>query len=175
MSQQDLVMTLRSFKEDDFSAWLWIHHHQKPSVNSFDEGYFSMQGLNERYFKVLVAEYNELRNHHDAFVYGAFDHENRLCAIAQLITLSDDLKVAELKLRVFNLYFNQGVGKRTLHLLVKKAKEIGYTKLNAYCSIHNEVAQKLFVQQGFADLGHQLVQECDQGCWPTKHVFSLSW
>lgn len=175
MPQQDLVITLRSFKETDFSAWLWIHKHQRPSMNTFDEGYFPTQGLNERYFKVLVAENEELRNHHDAFIYGAFDHEHRLCAIAQLVTLSDDLKVAEIKLRVFNLYFNQGVGKQSLHLLVKKAKEIGYTKLIAHCSLHNEVAQKLFIHQGFNDLGHQLVQECDQVCWPTKHVFTISW
>jgi [ribosomal protein S5]-alanine N-acetyltransferase len=174
MSKQDLVITLRSFRQDDFNAWLWIHEHQLPSVNSFDEGYFPTQGFNERYFNSLITEYEELRENHDAFIFGAFDQGQRLCAIVQLITLTDDLKTAELKLRVFNLYYNQGVGKQSLQLLCEKAKEIGYTKLLAHCSLHHEVAQKLFTSLGFNDEGHKLVQECDQVCWPTKHVFSIN-
>ena len=173
MSKQDLVITLRPFRQEDFNAWLWVHNHQLPSVNAFDEGYFPTQGFNERYFSSLVSEYEDLRDNHDAFIYGAFDNEDKLCAVAQLITLSDDLKTAEIKLRVFNLYFRQGVGKQALQQLVEKAKEIGYTKLLAHCSLHHEVAQRLFNSRGFIDQGHQLVQECDQVCWPTKHVFSL--
>lgn len=174
MSEQDLTITLRPFRQDDFNAWLWVHNNQLPSVNSFDEGYFPTQGFNERYFNSLINEYEELRDNHDAFIFGAFDEEHRLCAVAQLITLSDDLKTAEIKLRVFNLYFNMGVGRQSLHLLVNLAKEIGYTKLVAHCSLHHDAAQKLFINQGFIDEGHQLVQECDQVCWPTKHVFSIS-
>lgn len=174
MSQQDLNITLRPFRQDDFNAWLWVHDHQLPSVNSFDEGYFPTQGFNERYFNSLTLEYEALSENHDAFIFGAFDKQQRLCAIAQLITLSDDLKTAEIKLRVFNLYFNQGIGKQTLQVLLKKAKEIGYTKLLAHCSLHHEIAQKLFLSQGFMDEGHKLVQECDQVCWPTKHVFSIT-
>jgi hypothetical protein len=172
MSQQNLKITCRPFIYDDFESYLWIHQHQKPSMHPFDEGFFTTQGVTPRYFKSLVDEYHTLSEDHDAFILGAFDESNALCGIGELITLSDDYSLAQIKIKVFNLYFDQGFELKMIKQLVNIAKDKQYKKLVAYHALQDEISISLFKEAGFTDEGAQMIAECDQVCWPTKHVFS---
>lgn len=171
MSKQDLM--LRPFQNSDYEAYKWVHDHQLPSVNEFDEGYFFSETITPRFFQTMVTMHESLREDQDAYIYGAFNELNQLVGIIELITISDDYRKAEVKLRVFNLYFNQGYGKAMIKKIFNEAQSIGYTHLVAHCPLHHNVAHQLFISCGFKDEGAQLVQECDQICWPTKRVFSI--
>ena len=171
MSEQDI--TLRPFQNKDYETYKWIHDHQLPSMNEFDEGYFYSETITPRFFQHMVTMHESLREDQDAFIYGAFNDQEQLIGIIELITLSDDYRKAEVKLRVFNLYFNQGYGKTMVKHILHEAQSIGYTHLVAHCPLHHSVAHQLFHSSGFSDEGAQLVQECDQICWPTKRVFSF--
>lgn len=173
MSKQDLNITCRPFTHEDYDAYLWVHQNQLPSVHPFDEGYFSTHGITPKYFKSLVDEYKSLSEDHDAFIIGAFNQSNALIGIGELVTLSDDFTLAQIKVKVFNLYFNQKFEHEIIRQLIELAKIQHYTKLVAYISLQDEISISLYRESGFNDEGAQMIAECDQVCWPTKHVFSL--
>lgn len=49
MSKQDLM--LRPFQNSDYEAYKWVHDHQLPSVNEFDEATFSLKPSLLAFFK----------------------------------------------------------------------------------------------------------------------------
>lgn len=173
MSSEDLKLTCRPFTLDDYKAYLWVHQNQLPSQHPFDEGYFPTQGLTLKYFKSQVEEYNSLSDDNHAFVMGAFDVNHALVGIGELISLNDDFSCAQIKVKVFNLYFNQGFEQTIVQQLKAYAKRQNVKKLVAYVSLQDEKALKLFNECGFKDEGAQMIAECDQVCWPTKQVFTL--
>jgi diamine N-acetyltransferase len=96
-----------------------------------------------------------------------------LVGIGELISLNDDFSYAQIKVKVFNLYFNQGFEQTIVQQLKAYAKRQNVKKLVAYVSLQDEKALKLFNECGFKDEGAQMIAECDQVCWPTKQVFTL--
>jgi [ribosomal protein S5]-alanine N-acetyltransferase len=172
MSSEDLKLICRPFTLDDYEAYLWVHQNQLPSQHPFDEGYFPTQGLTVKYFKSLVEEYNSLSEDRHAFIMGAFDVNHALVGIGELISLNDEFTYAQIKIKVFNLYFNQGYEKAIVKQLKIYAKNQNINKLVAYVSLQDETAIKLYHECGFDDEGAQMIAECDQVCWPTKQVFT---
>jgi [ribosomal protein S5]-alanine N-acetyltransferase len=173
MSSKDLNLICRPFKYDDYDSYLWAHQNQLPSQHPFDEGYFPTHGITLKYFKSLVDEYEGLSDDHHAFVLGVFDSSNSLLGIGELISLNDDASLVQIKIKVFNLYFNRGIEHEIVNQLTELAREKQFKKLVAYVSLQDEKSIKLFKDSGLNDDGVQMIAECDQVCWPTKHVFSI--
>lgn len=172
MSQQNIDINIRYFIPDDVDEYRWIHQHQKPSVNPFDEGYFSHEHITSSFFKSQCEYYDSLRDNHDAFIFGVFNQDNKLVGIVELITLSDDLTHAQIKYKVYNLYFDLGYEPVMINKAILCAKDLGYSHLVAHCALHDYTSINFYIAAGFSDEGAQLIQECDQVCWPTKHVLT---
>lgn len=171
MPQQDIVIEFRPYTILDYKEYVNAHHNKGSNAII---AVTNVTAITRSDFTSLCDTYRALSDAQDAYILGVFDYKGSLIGQCEIVTLSDDMKRAQLTMFFYDAQILKNTLQRCLKHAIAVALSFHFEQLVVYCDQSDKATIASWIQAGFKDEGDQLVQECDQTCWRTRRVLSYT-
>lgn len=135
-----VFLTIRQYKYSDHNQVVELHKHALRVIGAYKSGEWEkdLQDIEGNYI-----------NNKGEFLVGLLD--SKVIAMGAIRKISDE--IAELKrMRVHPDFQRQGFGQWMLEALEKRAKELGYKRIQLDTTVKQTVAQYLYEKNGYSEI-----------------------
>ncbi|WP_205092511.1 GNAT family N-acetyltransferase [Thalassobacillus pellis] len=139
-------LVLRPLQKEDYERWLEGFRDRLPSQYKYDGDGIDLNGWTKEEFHDVVAKYQGLADHDEAYVFGVFrkSDQKHIGKVEFCTIMREEFQWGLLGYRMHNQFWNNGYGKEAVKEGLSIAfKNLGYHRIEAHINLDNTPSIRL--------------------------------